>query len=248
MVFIQNALYFAWSDIRARYKSSILGPYWLTIGNLIGVLGLSLVWANLLHESMQTFVPSLTIGMIVWQLVGGVIAEAPATFVRQAGIIKNVIVPIWFFVFRLVSRHLINFLHNALIIVGVLWYFDIALTPVFMLAAPGFLLVILNLFWLVYILGMAGARFRDLEYLINAFLPLLFFLSPVIFRPDHFPVTMDIIWLNPVTYCIEAIRSPFLGHAPEARVYYFLSSILVAGIMVSYVLNRLVGRRLAFWI
>ena len=82
MTLFKNALYLAWIDTRARYKKSVLGPFWLTFGNLIGVLGLSVVWANLLKEDMRTFVPSLTIGLIVWQLVAGTIGEGATTFVR----------------------------------------------------------------------------------------------------------------------------------------------------------------------
>ncbi len=39
---LHNAAYLGGSDTRARYKKSVLGPLWLTVGNLICVVGLSL--------------------------------------------------------------------------------------------------------------------------------------------------------------------------------------------------------------
>ncbi len=248
MSLLRNAIYLAWTDTRARYKKSLLGPLWLTLGNLIGVLGLSLVWANLLKEDMRTFVPSLTIGMIVWQLVAGAIGDAPGTFVRQAGVIRNVAIPIWFFVVRALSRHIINLLHNLVIVVGVVVYFQFPVTLTSFLAIPGFMLVVLNLYWITYFFGMLGARFRDIEYLINSFLPLLFFVSPVIFRPDRLPVSMEVIWLNPLSYFIEVVRAPFLGQVPSVKTYAVMLALLVVGTTATIMLQRSRGKRIAFWI
>ena len=160
MSLFYNAMYLAWSDTRARYKKSVLGPLWLTLGNLVGVLGLGVVWATLLKEDFRSFIPSLTIGLIIWQLLAGSITEASTTFIRQASIIRNVVMPIWFFVIRSLTRQIINLLHNILIIIGVIWYFDFPLTGITLLALPGLLLVILNLLWITYVLGFLGASHR----------------------------------------------------------------------------------------
>lgn len=248
MSIFKNALYLAWSDTTVRYKKSVLGPLWLTVGNLIGVLGLSVVWANLLKEDMRTFVPSLTIGMIVWQLVAGSIGEGATTFIRHASIIRNVSIPSWFFVVRALSRQIINLLHNLIIVVGVVWYFDFPLQAETWLALPGIILVFLNLFWMIYLLGMLGARFRDVEYLVNALLPLLFFISPVIFRPDSLPVDMQIIWLNPLSYFIEVVRAPFLGNLLDASYYLVMLGIVLVGTVLTATVVRLKGRQLAFWV
>lgn len=248
MTLLRNAFYLAWTDTRARYKKSVLGPLWLTLGNFIGVLGLSIVWANLLKEDMKTFVPSLTIGMIVWQLVAGSVGEGATTFIRQASIIRNVAIPYWFFVIRALFRQIINLLHNLIIVIGVVWYFDLPLTVAAWLALPGILLVLANLFWMTYLLGMLGARFRDVEYLVNAFLPLLFFISPVMFRPDRLPVDMRIIWFNPLSYFIEVVRAPFVTSVPDVDSYLVMLAILFVGSAVTAVLVKHKGRQLAFWV
>ena len=55
------------------------------------------------------------------------------------------------------------------------------------MAIPGLLLVIANLYWISLLIGTLGARFRDLEYLISMIMPLLMFLSPVMYRPNALP-------------------------------------------------------------
>lgn len=248
MTLLTNALYLAWSDTRARYKKSILGPLWLTLGNLIGVLGLSLVWGTLLKEDLHNFVPSLAIGLIVWQLIAGTVGEATTTFIRQANVIRNIVTPTWFFVVRGLSRQLINLGHNIVIVVGVMMYFQTPVHIETLLVIPGFMLVVLNLYWITYLLGMLGARFRDIEYLINALLPLLFFISPVIFRADRLPVSMNIIWLNPLSYFIEVIRAPLLGNIPEIQSYIVMTSFLIIGSAITYLFARHQGKKLSFWI
>ncbi len=248
MILLKNALYLSWADTKARYKKSVLGPLWLTFGNLVGVLGLSLVWAQLLKEDMHSFVPSLTIGMIVWQLIAGAITEGPVTFIRQSNMIRNVAIPPWFFVVRMLSRQVINLLHNLLIVVGVVLYFGFELKPSVVWVLPGLLLVLLNLLWIMFLLGLLGARFRDVEFLINALLPLLFFISPVIFRPDRLPVDLNIIWLNPLSYFIEIVRAPFLGQEPSGLNFAVVGLALLAGSVLTWLVYRAKGRQLAFWV
>ena len=117
-----------------------------------------------------------------------------------------------------------------------------------LLVIPGFFFVFANLFWITFFLGMVGARYRDLEYLISSFLPLLFFISPVVFRADRLPENMNIIWLNPLSYFIEVIRKPILGEVPDAKTYVIVVGILAVGCLVTYLFYRLRGHRLSFWV
>lgn len=248
MRLLQNGIYLAWADTKARYKKSIIGPFWPVLTNLIGILGLGIVWATLLKEDMNTFVPSLTLGLVAWQLISGVLMDGPVCFYRQAGMIKNVAIPAWFFVLRLLARHTINMLHNLVIVVGVIIYFQIPVTATTWLAIPGLILVVLNLFWIMFMLGMVGARFRDIEHLVGSVVPILFFISPVIFRADRLPVSMDIIWFNPLSYFIEVIRAPVLGLVPSVTAYSVMLGLLVAGSVATWAYFKAYGKRLAFWV
>lgn len=249
MTLFKNALYLAWMDVRARYKKSVLGPLWMTIGNFIGILGLSIVWSALLKENPQTFIPSLSIGFIVWQLVSISISESSTTFVREAKIIRNITLPTWFFATRFFARHIINLLHNFIIIIILIWNFNIPITFTTWLVIPNLLIVLLNLYWITYIIGILGARFRDIEYLINSFLPILFFISPVVFHPGRLPEEMEVfIWLNPLSYFIEMVRSPILGEVPRINTYTIMLGLLTVGALSTYWFNKNYVKRLAFWI
>ena len=150
---LRNSLYLAYSDTRARYKKSVIGPLWLTLGNIIGILGLTLIWASLLNEDIETFVPSVTVGLILWQFISGSISEGSATFVLHGNIIKNVVIPKSFFVMRCFFRQLINFLHNSVILLALFIYFDFGFGWNLLYSPIGLLLVMFNLYWIIFLLG-----------------------------------------------------------------------------------------------
>lgn len=248
MALLTNAVYIAWADTKARYKHSVIGPLWPTLTNVLGVLGLGIVWATLLNQDMKTFVPQLTAGLITWQLISGVLTEGPSTFTRYGSMIRNVNTPSWFFSIRALSKHIINLSHNALIIAAVLIYYKVPITVHTWLVIPGLLLVLLNLYWLLHGLGLAGARFRDIEPLIHSIVPLLFFLSPVIYRAESLPTSLYIVWLNPFSYMIEAIRTPLLGNAPPASTWVILLSMLAVGSVLTVLYQKTHGKKLPFWV
>jgi lipopolysaccharide transport system permease protein len=168
MSLLKNAIYLSWNDVKARYRKSVLGPMWQTLGNLIAVIGFSVVWSSLLEQDLRTFVPSLAIGFIVWQLVAGAITESANTFSNESQIIRNVAMPLWFFVVRTIGRQVINFLHNIILIIGVVLYYKISVTQADVwVSFLGVLLTIANLTWMTFVLGVLGARFKDIEYAIQ---------------------------------------------------------------------------------
>jgi len=241
-------LYFAWGDTRARYRRSVLGPFWLVIGTAVGVAGLSFIWSVLLKVDRETFVPTLAVGIVVWQFIAGCVAESPSAFTRNAAVMRNLKTPYLIFPMELLLRQSINFAHNLVVVVVVLVIFPPPLGFVQFLVIPGMLLVVGNLFWIAILFGMLGARFRDLEQTIGVLIPLLFFLSPVLYRPEQLGAMEQFIWLNPFTYMISLIRDPIQGFAPEPHVYVVSVGMLVVGWAATLWLYGKRHSRIPFWV
>jgi ABC-type polysaccharide/polyol phosphate export permease len=240
--------YMAWSDVRSRYKRTVLGPLWLTLGTLLGTAGLGYIWSELFHLDRTTFVPALTCGLIVWQFLSGCITEAPTTFNRQAAIVRNMDVPLSIHPIQMVTKHFINLLHTAPVFILIALIMHVPVGWQTLLVLPCLLLVVLNLAWITFLLSVLGARFRDLEYLVAAVMPLLMFLSPVMYRPNYLPISGRLLWLNPLSHLIEIIRYPLLGTAPPAFVVWTNVAMCVLGwCFVLWLFHRIYSR-IAFWI
>lgn len=243
------AFYFAWTDTKARYRRTIMGPLWLTFGTAIGVAGLGLLWSEILKIDKKTFIPSLTVGLVVWQFINGCITESSSTFIRNAHLIRNMKVPFSFFSMQLIIRQLVNFSHNFIIIICVLFIFNVPVSFYhFLYALIGFVLVALNLLWLGLLIAIIGARYRDIDPLITGFMPLIFFLSPVIYRPDNLGNFSSIIWLNPFTYLISIVRDPLLGYDPDINMYLFSFAILLIGWLITIRVLSYKHSRISFWV
>jgi len=240
--------YMAWSDIRARYKRSILGPLWITLSTAVGVVGLGFIWSELFKMDRATFIPLLTIGLILWQFMSACIAESTSVFARQANIIRNLNLPIALHVAQLVLRHVLNLAHNFPLFILVALLTGQALSLQTLWVIPGLLLVIANLFWISLMLGTLGARFRDLEYMVSMIMPLLMFLSPVMYRPNALPMVGKYMWLNPLADMIEIVRFPLLGEATPPFVYAINIGLLVVGSVLSLAIFNAKRNRIAFWV
>jgi len=240
--------FMAAGDLRARYRRSVLGPFWMTLGTAAGTLGLGLVWSELLHIDRASFVPSLTAGLIMWQLLSGCISEATTTYWRQSAILRNLSVPLSMPPIQMVLKHLINFLHNVPVLVAVLLIFKLPLTWATLLVLPCLALVALNLLWISLLLSMLGARFRDLEYVVNAAMPLLMFLSPVFYRPSYLPFNGHFVWFNPLSHLIEIVRDPLLGTAPPGFVVLTTCLLALGGWAFTLWLFNAKRNRIAYWL
>ena len=240
--------FMAWSDIRARYKRSVLGPLWITLSTAIGIVGLGMIWSELLHLEKRTYVPMLTIGLVLWQFLSGTINEASAVFTRQTSLIRNLPLPFSLYIAQLVLRQLINLAHNIPLYFLVIFILDAPMSWEALLAIPALIIVSINLFWIVMIIGILGTRFRDLEYLISTIMPLLMFFSPVMYRPSSLPFNQEILLINPFSYMIEIVRSPLLGEIPSMTIIEGNLGMLFFGAIIALnLLNRKIDR-IALWV
>lgn len=240
--------FMAFSDVKARYRRSVLGPLWLTLGTAGGSAGLGFVWSELFRMDATTFVPTLTAGLILWQFISGAITEATVLFGRQASIIRNLNLPLAIHPVQLLLRQLINLAHNAPVFFLVALALDFPITTVTWLALPGIVLVTLNLLWLALLVGILGARFRDIEYFTSMIMPLLMLISPVFYRPNFLPFSERIMWLNPFSHFIEIVRYPLLGEFPPLFVVTTNLFMLVLGGYITLWLFDRKHNRIAFWV
>ena len=240
--------FMALSDLKARYKRSVLGPFWLTLSTAAGSAGLGFLWSELMKVDPHTFVPTLTAGLILWQFISGMITEATSLFARQGSIIRNLNLPLFIHPAQHLFRHLINFIHNVPVFFVVAFGLNFHFNHYAWLAIPGLIIVILNLLWLGLFFSLLGARFRDLEYFLNSVMPILMFISPVFYRPNFLPFSERIIWMNPFSHFIELIRYPLLGSPPPMFVIQTNVILLLAGWMVTLLLFNRVHHRVAFWV
>src|SRR6267378_3466202 len=189
-------------DIKLRYRGSMLGPFWLTISTLVMVVAMGVIYAQLFHQEPSTYLPFLTVGMIV---------EGCDTFLREAAVIQQVPIPFSIHAYRNVCRNFIVLAHNLLIVPLGLAIFSIPITWEVLGIIPGLVLIAINGVWISILLGMVSTRFRDVPPIVASFLQVLFFLTPLIWPPELLGQWHPIATFNPLFAAVDVVRAPLIG-------------------------------------
>lgn len=239
-----------WQDVRQRYRRSAIGPFWLTIsmGVMIGVIGV--VFGQIFNSPMSEYLPFLTIGMILWTFVSAVIAEGCTGFIAAEGIIKQLPIPMFVHISRMIWRNLLILSHNIVIFPLVLLAVGKPLGWVALLSVPGLALAVLNLAWVALVLGVLCARYRDLPQIVASVLQVFFYLTPIMWMPSLLPARSSVylLDLNPMYHLLEIVRAPLLGQVPAASSWLLSLALAVLGWFFALAVFGRFKRRIAYWL
>ncbi|MCA8906672.1 MAG: ABC transporter permease [Rhodospirillaceae bacterium] len=207
-------MYLGVQEVRKQYRRSILGPFWLTLnmGILVGALGW--FYSQIFGQNIAYFLPYVSLGFIFWGLIGGLLNESCLIYTASAASIRQTAMPLSVYAYQLVWRQLVIFAHNFSIFVIVALVFGIWPGATGLLVIPGFLLLLVNGFFLGLILGPLGTRFRDIPPIMASVTQILFFLTPVFWVPSSLPERAVFIATNPFYHFLAVVRQPLLGEVP----------------------------------
>ena len=263
-----------WQDIKQRYRRSVIGPLWITISMGTTALALGLLYSVLFKATVPTFLPYVTVGFIVWNFIVGCVTEGTDVFIANEGIIKHLPAPITVHVMRMVWRQVLFLLHNLVVYAIVLAIFftslnheyriaaDSPLQPglswTIVLAIPGFVLLAVNAVWISLLFGVISTRFRDIPPVVNSFINLVFFMTPIVWDTgvlnrvtgggDDNQWRMLIAELNPVYHFVEIVRAPLLGHTVDWHHWAVAGGFTVFGWFAALVILRNYRARVSYWV
>lgn len=240
----------AWQDIRQRYRRSALGPFWLTISMsvMIGVIGL--VFSQVFKTSTQDFLPFITIGIILWTFISTIIIEGCTGFIVAENIIKQLPIPLFVHILRMVWRNILILAHNIVIFPIVLIIVGKPLGLIALLSIPGFILVTINLIWVSLILATTCARYRDMPQMIASLIQVLFYLTPIIWMPNIISASENsyLLYLNPVFHLLEIMRAPLMGTMPTTMNWLVSIALAISGSIIALAFYGNYRRRIAYWL
>lgn len=237
-----------WHDIRQRYRRSIVGPFWLTLSMGIMVGGLAYLYAGLFGQNVESYLPYVATGIIIFSMISSLAAEGSAVFIGSATLILQLRAPLSIYVYQMLWRNLLIFAHNISIYALILLFVKIDLGWNFFLAFVGLFLVLLLGFWAGLTLGALSARFRDVPLIVGSVMQVAFFLTPIFWTPGSLPNRALFVHLNPFYYLIEVIRMPLLGKTPPLDIWLVVIGFNVVGAIVATLFYARYRGRIAYWV
>ncbi len=237
-----------WSDILQRYRRSMLGPFWLTASMAVMVISLGLLYGQLLKVATSELIPFICVGLIIWGFISSILNEAGGVFVGNELFIKQIRLPYTVYVWRFVWSKTIIFAHNFIIYLAVLIYFRIWPGEILLLAIPGFIIIAVNGLLVSLYLGMISARFRDVPQIVASATQVVFFLTPVLWKPELLARHRYVADWNPFYQLIEIVRAPLLGHWPTLSNVAVSLAVTVLNLAIAAAFFPRFRARIAYWI
>lgn len=236
-------------DMRARYRRSKLGQFWVTISMAVTICALALVYSAIFKVAVSEYLPWVAVSFTVWGLIASLINDGATVFIDSENYLRSSSLPKSMYIFRMLARVTLTFAHNLVLVPIVLLIFLIPPTWASLLFLPAFLLAVLNGFSIALVLGTLCARYRDLPPVVSSIVQVAFFVSPVMWGraqlgADHH-VLID--W-NPFAVFLELMREPLLGNAPEGQKWWVALGITIVGLLFSIPFFARFRARIAYYI
>lgn len=240
-----------YQDIKQAYRRSALGPFWLTIGMAIQIVSMGLVFGLIFKTELNDYLPFLAISIIFWGLISATLSEGCMTFVAAEPIIKQLKIHHFEHVARVVLKNVFTTAHNVVILPLVLLFFWKLPGWQLLSFIPGLLVLVVNLTWCVWLLGMVSARFRDLPPIISSVLTIAFYVTPVMWYPsliENDELAHFLLGLNPLYHWMQIVRLPLLGEWPTVENWAL--AVLSAGVgwVTTIWVHRKYKNMIAYWV
>lgn len=250
-------LHLGWQDIKQRYRRSVIGPFWITIATGVQAIAMGLLYSVLLNIELRTFLPHVTVGLIIWGLISASILEGGDVFVANEGLIKQLPSALSVHVYRLVWRQLLLLGHNMLIYVVIIAIFwppgGLHWTAVF--AIPALALILLNAVWVSILFGIVATRYRDIAPILNSFVTLMFFMTPIVWTTSGLQAMggeaanrAKLVEINPLFHYLDIIRAPLIGEDQQAYHWYIVLGFTVVGWALAIIALKKYRARVPYWV
>jgi len=236
-------LFLGTQDIKARFRRSFFGPAWIFVNMFLFVAGAGVLYGALINQPMREFLPYLVTGFALWGTIVASLTESSWSLVNAEGYIKQFCYPKQIYLLRTLVSTTIILLITLLAVVPVQLFFGRFSILGWLLAVPGFVILLLAALAHITLSGYLGVRFRDFPHAAGGMLQVAFFVTPVMFPTKvlddrHLSV---IYQLNPFYYLISVARRPILEGVPAAPETYLWACVYI---LVAWTVAALAARSL----
>jgi lipopolysaccharide transport system permease protein len=231
---------FAITDLKIRYKNSVLGVLWSILEPLLMLAVLFFVFSTMFKNEIEYFPIYLLSGLITYNFFKNGTTIALSSLSNRSSLITQIYFP------RSIPAISSCFTSSIMLIV------ELAVLGIFMIyfqftpPLTIFYLIPIYILAFVFVLGIAlglsvlNIKFRDIEFIWGIILHAGFFLTPIFYRFDFLPESVqNILQLSPVVQIVEMVHHVALyGTLPTLNsVLYSIGSVF-AILGIGYLIFR----------
>jgi len=232
------------SEVKTRYKSSVLGFVWSLLNPLAMMLVFTIVFGVLWpNQSVKNYPIFLLCGLLPWNFFSASVVSSVNSIVNNGNLIKKVYFPREVLPIATVLAQLVNFLLALVVLFGALLIFQSNFS-VWLWTLP-FIILIQTCFSLGIGLMLSTLQvfYRDTQLVMEVVMLAWFFLTPVFYRAAQLPTTYHIYGvdvpvqrilyiLNPMASLINVYRD-LLYNGYRTDIDFFIRTTVTAFLALS---------------
>ncbi len=202
--------------IRLKYRRSYLGIIWSLIEPILTTIVLTIVFGTLFGNTQKTFPLYIITGRLMYSFFQEGTKNACRSIRANAGMIKKVYVPKYFYPLSGILFNFVIFLISLLVLIPMCIYTKTAPTWRIWQVVPAIVYLLVLTIGMGLILATLNVFFRDIEYLWNVALLMIMYLSAIFYYPEKL-LKSGWFWIlkyNPVFCIIDLARSGLLSTEP----------------------------------
>ncbi len=219
----RGLLYFlTWRDLKVRYKQTLLGVVWVVMQPLLTTLVFTVVLGKLARVPSDGIPYPVFVytGMLAWTFFSGAVGSSSNSLVGNAQMITKVYFPRLIIPIAAIGGRLVDFGVAFIILIGLMVYYDIAVTWNLLLLPVLAVVIALLALGIGMWTSALNVKYRDVTVLLPVFLQVWMYASPVVYPTSLIPPEWRrIFMLNPLTGIIESFRAAVFGRGFSGRAF-----------------------------
>lgn len=234
------------SELKARYKASVLGFVWSLLNPLGMMLVFTVVFSFLLVDKnrIEKYPLFLLCGLLPWNYFSAAVMGSVNSVVGNANLVKKVHFPREVLPIAGVIAQLVNFLLAFIVLFAALLVFRAHFSPWLWLLPVVILIETCFALGIALILSTLNVFYRDTMMIMDVIMLAWFFLTPVVYSVEAFPRAYTLLgyvvdvrrWayiLNPMASLINVYRDLlFLG--TRTNLDFFLRTTITALVILVF--------------
>lgn len=231
-------------ELKVRYKHHAFGYFWSISNPLAYAIIYFMVFKLVMKVKVDNFPIFLISGLFPWQWISNSMGVGPLTFLGNASLIKKVRFPRNLLSFVVVIQDMIHYLASIPIIIIFLYLFDMKPSFIWLVGIPLLTLIqVIATYSINLLTATINLFFRDMEKLIQMGLTFLFFLTPVVYKPEMVPERYQVfLFFNPFASLIISWRDMFL----HSQLNYFHIGVSFGWAMILLAISQFTYRKLSW--
>lgn len=199
-------------EIKARYKMAIFGFLWIFLNPLLQMLVIGFIFHFFVPIKTTNYFEFLFPGLLAWNFFSYTLTKNTPMYINERSLIQKAKFPREAIVLSIVLSNLFHFLIALVMFLMFEWlvnakvYWWWCLLPL-MVTWLTILTVGLSL-----IFSSLNVKWRDINFGVQALMPLWFYATPIAYSLDLLPRWLGYwLYLNPMTAIVEAFRWAIMG-------------------------------------